>query len=83
MLEGDWQGATGQYCSTASFRELILTIWLSSSKLSKTYPLPSAAANSGPPPRSTVPATFPSAAEITVALLLPPLKAKTWDVAGS
>ena len=70
-------------CSTVSLGASILRTRLSSSRLSKTEPLPSAAANSGPPLRSTVPTTFPVAASIAVALLLSPLKAKTLEVAES
>src|SRR5216684_8361867 len=82
MLDGEEHGAVGQRCSTLSFRESIFRTRLSSSRLLNTRPSPSATANSGPPPRSIVAATFPSAASIAVALLLPPLKAKTREVAG-
>src|ERR1700740_1597240 len=83
ILLGDAHGAVGHRCSTLSSRELIFRTRLSSSRLLKTYPFPSAAANSGPPGRLTVPATLAVATSIAVALLPPPLKAKTRDVAGS
>ena len=83
MLEGDWQGAVGQCCSAFRLRESSFTTMPWSSRLSKTCPAPSAAANSGPPPRSIVPATFPVAASITVVLLPSPLNAKAREVAGS
>jgi hypothetical protein len=46
-------------------------------------PLPSAAANSGLPPKGMVCTTFPVAASNTVASLLRPLKVKTLFDAGS
>src|SRR3984957_12366650 len=82
MLEGEAHGAVGHRWSTLSWCASILSTRLSSSRLSYTNPLPSVAAYSGLPPRATVPATLPVAASIAVALLLPPLKANTREVAG-
>ena len=76
-------GATGQRSSTVSLRASILTTMLLSSRLTNTLPIPSATANSGLPPSSTVPATLPSFAARTVTLLLRPLKAKTRCVTAS
>jgi hypothetical protein len=54
-----------------------LTSELLSSRLTKILPLASEAANSGPPPRATVPATLPEEASMTEEELASPLKMKT------
>src|ERR1017187_5872567 len=81
--DGDSHGASFQRATTGIAMASILTISLLSSRLVKTNPFPSATEDSGPPPSSTVPNTFPSAASITVELALPPLLAKMRLVASS
>ena len=74
--DGASHGASFQRAATVMAPASIFTISLLSSRLVKTNPFPSATEDSGPPPSSTVPNTFPSAASITVELALPPLLAK-------
>ena len=77
MADGSSPGSSGQRSVTVIFWASILATVLLSSRLTKTLPAPSAAANSGLPPRSMVPSTLPSAASMTVAVPSRPLKAKT------
>lgn len=54
MLEGDSQGAVGQRFSMVILRASILSTRFSSSRLLKTYPVPSATANSGKKPDAII-----------------------------
>src|SRR3954469_9962336 len=72
-----------QRFTTVSFAASTSAISLVLSMFTKTCPLPSATANSGFPPKATVPATFSDFASIAVASLLSALKAKTRWVTGS
>src|SRR5580698_11320399 len=74
--EGDSQGAKGHVFSILRVLASNLTSALLSSRLTKIFPLLSDAANSGPPPRATVPATFPDAASIAVLEFASPLNEK-------
>ena len=68
MLEGAPHGATGQRSFTCKDFASIRTNSLLSSKLTKTFPLPSATVNSGPPPSWTVPTIERVAGQIPTVL---------------
>ena len=80
---GPSPGASGQRGPSASVLASKATTALESSRFTNTLPLPSTTANSGLPPRATLPTILPVAPSITVALPLPPFMVKTRCVTGS
>src|ERR1700723_3611818 len=81
--EGALHGARDHVAVTFSVAASMWRSWFVSSILTKTFPLPSVAENSGLPGNGMVAITLLDEVSITVASLLPPLNAKTRRFVGS
>src|SRR5437867_10287374 len=81
--DGASHGAIGQRCNSFKVAVSSVTASLLSSRLTYTCPSPSDTANSGLPPRSMVPATWPLAASMAVDVCPRPFIVKTRCDAGS